>query len=257
MLYHNLQVKNENNITIIKINRPERLNALNNETRNELINAIDEFELDSNTKVAVITGSKGSFSVGADLFDTTGEISQEVIKKDLEYSFHIIVKKIRYSKKIFISALDGIVAGAGISIAFSCDYVFATKRTRFILAFQNVGLAPDTGITYILTRLAGSKFMKFLIEGGEFSAEYAEQNGLLEIVDDPLSHASKIAYKISDGPFQAYSVAKKFINKSIYNDFDNFLNFEANEQSTLANTYDLKEGIRAFREKKEPKFKGE
>ncbi|WP_297216810.1 enoyl-CoA hydratase-related protein [Thermoplasma sp.] len=256
MQYRYINTERDNSVTIITINRPERMNALNAETRSELINAIDRADQDESVRVVIITGSGNSFSAGADLNDAPDEITQKILRSDLKDSFHIIARKIRNSRKIFISAIDGITAGAGISLAFICDLVYASPRSRFILAFQGIGLAPDTGLSYIITRRSGGRFSRHLLLGGEFSAECAEKAGLLELAEDPLSEARNTANIISHGPFAAYSTGKILINRSLYFDFEEFLELEAEEQSKLASTHDFVEGVAAFRDKRRPVFMG-
>ncbi|MCY0851258.1 MAG: enoyl-CoA hydratase-related protein [Thermoplasma acidophilum] len=256
MLYRNIKIEYDGMVATITIDRPNRMNALDSETRRVIISALDEIENNADIRVVIITGSGKVFSAGADLSDTRGEISEDLLRSDLEDSFHIIAKKIRNSRKIFISAVDGIAAGAGISIAFLCDLVFASPRTRFVLAFQGVGLAPDTGLSYILTKLAGARFSRHLIVGGEFSAEYAHEAGILELASDPLSQARDMARSIASGPFKAYSTAKAFITYSLFGDFEEFLRLESRDQSKLALSHDFVEGVAAFREKRKPRFTG-
>ncbi|KAA8922425.1 enoyl-CoA hydratase-related protein [Thermoplasma sp.] len=256
MFYKNIRIEYEDMISTIVIDRPGRMNALDSETRSEMISAFGEIEKDNTIRAVIITGAGTVFSAGADLSDSKEEITEDLLRSDLEESFHVIAKAIRNSRKIFISAVNGIAAGAGISIALLCDLVFASKDARFILAFQGIGLAPDTGLSYILARLSGGRFSKYLITGGEFSAEYASQAGILELSDDPLSKAREVARSIADGPFLAYSTAKSFLNYSLFGDLEEFLKIEARDQSKLASSHDFKEGVRAFREKRKPKFRG-
>ncbi|AWR96190.1 enoyl-CoA hydratase [Acidianus sulfidivorans JP7] len=238
-------------ILLIQLNRPEKLNAMNQELRNQLIKSIKDFNKDEKKRVAIITGSGRAFSVGADI----SSIDSIDLTEDLRNSFHEIIKNIIFSPKIFISAVNGISAGAGISLALACDFRFASKNSRFVMAFNNIGLAPDSGLALFMLRLAGFRAQKYLY-GGEFNSDEASYLGF-EIVEDPLASALKKAEEISDGAFKSYSGTKRLINRALYPDLEEFLDYEAAMQGVLGKTKDFKEGISAFNEKRKPKFIGE
>lgn len=124
------------------------------------------------------------------------------------------------------------------------------------MAFQNIGLMPDTGLTLMMARLAGAKALRYLLIGGEFTAEEAEAMGLVKVVDDPLGEAIKLANEVVQGPFKAYSYGKRLINEALFKDLDQFLATEAKLQGELGNTQDFVEGVSAFLEKRRPRFVG-
>jgi enoyl-CoA hydratase/carnithine racemase len=239
-------------ITLITLNRPDKLNAMSKELRETLIKAIRDFNRNPNKRVAVITGAGRAFTVGADLYSMSDDLAE-----DLRSSFHVIIKEIRFSPKIFISAVKGVAAGAGISLALATDIRLTTKDTRFVTAFHNIGLAPDSGLTLMMLRLAGVKAEKYLLLGGEFNGEEAEKLGLFETVEDPLKEALDRAEKIANGPFKSYSASKRLINRVLYHDLEEFLDYEAAMQGALGKTKDFNEGVTAFKERRTPVFRGE
>lgn len=244
-------VEEKGSITIITLNRPEKLNAMNVELRNQLLKALRDFNKDPKKKVGIITGNGRAFSVGADISSIAEDLAE-----DLRNSFHPIIKEIRFSPKIFISAVKGVVAGAGISLALATDIRYASKDSRFVMAFHNIGLAPDSGLALMMLRLGGIKFEKYILTGGEFNSDIARELGF-EIVEDPLAEALKKAEEIINGPYKSYSASKRLINRVVYYDLEEFLDYEAAMQGALGKTHDFKEGIKAFLEKRKPEFTGE
>ena len=243
-------------ITIFTLNRPEKLNALNAELRAELLNALRRFNNNPEKRVGIITGAGKAFSAGADISVWPSELRNVNLEEELRDSFHLILREIRFSDKLFIAAVNGVAAGAGISLAVACDFAFASKSARFVMAFQGIGLVPDTGLTLMMSRLVGAKALRYLLIGGEFSAEEAEAMGLVKVVDDPLGEALRLANELVQGPFKAYSYAKRLINEALFKDLDQFLSTEAKLQGELGRSHDFIEGVTAFLEKRKPKFTG-
>ncbi|MEM0139084.1 MAG: enoyl-CoA hydratase-related protein [Ferroplasma sp.] len=256
MDYKNITVHEVGFTSEIIINRPGHMNALDGNTRAELLLALKSFNENDNQRVAVLSGSGTSFSSGADLSGTPENIDEDYIYRELTESFHKIAKEIRLSSKIFISSIDGIVAGAGMSLAFLCDLAYASPSSRFIMGFQEIGLAPDTGLSLILSRLGGARLLPYLLKGGEFNAEFARNAGLVEVCEKPYLHALEEAHKIASGPYMAYCTSKEFITRSLFPDFDEFLNYEAKKQPALGMSHDFREGIESFHEKRKPHFNG-
>ncbi|MUN29750.1 enoyl-CoA hydratase-related protein [Sulfuracidifex metallicus] len=218
--------------------RGPKLNALSREMRDELLSA-----LRSAKPVTVLTG-ESAYCVGADV------TSLSDIRKELEESFHPLLREIR-SDRIVISVADKIVAGACLGMFLASDVRIASPGTRFVTGFQGIGLAPDTGVALFLR---GYKGMKMAVLGGEFTAEEGEKMDLLEVSQDPMKEAERLAEEISRGPLMAYLAGKKMINVSL--GLENFLRVELEEQSKLAYTEDFREGVSAFKEKRRLQFKG-
>ena len=247
-----VEVQDLGPVSVITLNRPEKLNAMNLELRSELGRAIREFNANQGKRVAVITGAGRAFSVGADIASVSEDLTE-----DLRISFYPIYREIRFSPKIFISAVNGVAAGAGISLSLVCDLRLASKNAKFVTAFHGIGLAPDTGLTLMLARMGGSRFLERLLLGGEITAQEMAEVGIVRLTDDPLGEALKLSEEISKGPFKAYSASKRLINRAIFFDIEEYLEYESAMQGFLGKTRDFKEGIKAFLEKRRPEFRGE
>jgi len=254
-MYNTLLIEDRGYVSVIEINRANKLNALGDDVRSDLLGAFKDFNSDPTKRVAILTGNGKAFSSGADL-TAAGKDSVIDIEDELANSFHPILKEIVNSKKIFISAVKGVVAGAGMSLALACDISFASRETNFIMGFQGIALAPDTGLALILSRLAGARSKPYLLYGGTFSAKEAEEMGLAQVVDDPFMDAIELAENLSNGPFRAYSASKQLMNSSLYHGLDSFLDEETKLQGELGTSHDFREGVSAFREKREPQFNG-
>jgi|ECHhosMinimDraft_1075155.scaffolds.fasta_scaffold00493_6 enoyl-CoA hydratase/carnithine racemase len=241
-------------IAKVTLNRPEKLNALNLQMRLKLIETLRSINSSRDIRVVVITGKGRGFCAGADI---TGEdISNIDLGKDLEGTFYPILREIKFSKKIYISYVNGVAAGAGFSLALACDLRFSSKNAKFVTAFHRISLVPDTALALMLLRLIGVKGNQLILLGGELSAEEAEQLGLFKILEKE-EEAISMAMKISRGPFLAYSKSKELINKALFQDLEEFLKLESSIQREMGKSHDFREGINAFAEKREPKFIGE
>lgn len=248
-------------VATITLNRPEVLNALNADLLRELRAAVDRAADDESVRAVVLTGSGRGFSSGADLGarqSTNGEMADSGAL--LRERYHPLILKLREMPKPVISAVNGVAAGAGMSIALAADVVLAAKSASFLQAFSKIGLVPDAGSTYFVPRYAGEMRARALaILAEKIDAEEAQRIGLVWKVhaDDALqAEASKMAHHLANMPTFAYGLIKQALNASFGNDLAAQLELEASQQSLACRSEDFREGVAAFVAKRQPQFKG-
>jgi len=248
------------NIATVIFNRPEKFNAFNREMALLLQQVLDDCASDKNIRTVYITGSGKAFCAGQDLSEVTGE-NAPGLNKILEEHYNPIVTRIRNMQKPVVCAVNGVAAGAGANMAFCCDIVVASQSASFIQAFSKIGLIPDSGGTFILPRLVGwQKATALMMLGDKVNAADAEKYGMLYKVfaDDVFAVESmKIAATLAALPTKGLAYTKLALNASFNNSFETQLKTEDALQYAAANTYDYKEGVQAFLEKRTPVFKGE
>ena len=257
---NSILTEEKNNVLVVTLNRPEKLNCFNREMALQLISVLDKAENNNNVRAIIITGMGKAFCAGQDLSEAI-DPNGPGIKKIVGEHYNPIIIKIRSIEKPIIGVINGVAAGAGANIALACDIIYASKSASFIQAFSKIGLIPDSGGTYTLPRLVGFNLASALmISGDKLSADDAKNFGIVyKVFDDEnlmeLSIASAI--KIAAMPTKAIGLTKRLLNKTYSNSLEQQLVLEKNLQIEAANTSDYKEGVNAFLEKRNPNFKGE
>jgi 2-(1,2-epoxy-1,2-dihydrophenyl)acetyl-CoA isomerase len=206
-----------------------------------------------------ITGAGKAFSSGQDLDEA---MSADIkVTNILKEHYNPIIRSIRRLEKPVVAAVNGVAAGAGVNIALCCDITVATQSASFIQAFSKVGLIPDSGGTYFLPRLVGlQKAAALAMLGERVSAEEAERIGMIcKWFPDPDFEAQSfsIAHALSQLPTRALALTKLAFNNALINNYEDQLHDEELLQERAGRTYDYKEGVQAFLEKRPPNFKGE
>ncbi|MBL4568686.1 MAG: enoyl-CoA hydratase/isomerase family protein [Flavobacteriaceae bacterium] len=255
-----IQVKIENKIAFITLNRPEVFNSFNREMALALQDTLHACEANDEVRALVLTGNGKAFCAGQDLKEVTDPNLNPGFKKILEEHYNPIITKIRSIKKPVIGAINGVAAGAGANIALACDIVVAHEKVSFIQAFSLIGLVPDSGGTYFLPRLIGfQKAMALAMLGDKVGAEEAERLGMIYKVI-PLENfeeeVNKLALKMANMPTKALGMIKELFNKSMTNTLEEQLAMESKYQIEAAQSEDYAEGVAAFMEKRKPNFKG-
>lgn len=255
--YETILVEVADGVAIITLNRPDSLNALNVAMRRELLAAFKAAGRDDAVRAVVLTGAGRGFCSGADL---RGGATERAFRRVLTDEYNPLIVAIRELPKPVIAAVNGVAAGAGVSLALACDLVHASEDARFILAFIRIGLVPDSGSTRALVRTLGRHRAAELIFSGEpLGAPEARAAGLInEVVPgDKLSATVQAAAaKLAAAPTRAIGLAKRAINHAEDALLAESLAMEASLQELAGRTEDHAEGATAFAEKREPRFVG-
>jgi enoyl-CoA hydratase/carnithine racemase len=263
MTYKCLLCAVEDGIATLTLNRPERLNALGDTLREDLYNAVTQCAADPNVRVLVITGAGRGFCSGGDVKsmserDRSGEKpSPGTLLAQLRDR---TILAMRDCPRPIIAAVNGAAAGAGMNIALACDMRIASSAAKFSQAFVKRGLSPDWGGSYFLPRIVGTaKACELLFTGDTIDAAEALRLGIVNAVVAPeelMPAAYRLARKIADGPPVAIQGTKRAVYHNQDVDLRAALEFETFAQVVARETEDVKEGVRAFMEKRAPVFRG-
>ena len=260
MSNNSIELKIENNIAWLTLNRPDVFNSFNREMALRLQNKLDACQADAAVRAIVITGNGKAFCAGQDLKEVTTPELNPGFKKILEEHYNPIITRIRSIEKPVIAAVNGVAAGAGANIALACDIVVASASASFIQAFSKIGLIPDSAGTFFLPRLIGlQKATALMMLGEKVLAEDAEKLGMIYKTypaEDFNSEVAALAEKLSKMPTKALGLTKRLLNESLTNDLTAQLEMESKLQIEAAQSDDYAEGVNAFVEKRKPIFKG-
>lgn len=246
-------------IATVVINRPERKNALTWEMRQQLTANFTQLRFDDDIRAIVVTGAGGSFCSGADVTNMGGRDLRKA-RQMLQSGSHPYIRMLHAIEKPVIAAVEGVAVGIGMSIAMACDMMVVGATARFAQVFQRIGLAPDGGGIWFLSRRIGTPLAKELVFGGRFvGAEEAVKLGIANHMTpegEALAKATELARQFAEGPTYALGLSKKLFNLADGPSLEDYLEMEAMVQPQLNNTTDHAEGVAAFREKRKPKFTG-
>ncbi len=244
-------------VLTITLNRPEVYNAFNRELHAALYEALGE-ALDTEIRAVVITGAGKAFCAGQDLKEFQ-ELSGSV-RDVLEASYHPNVRRIRALEKPVIAAVNGVAAGAGLSLACACDVRIASSAAAFVPGFVGIGLVPDAGGTWFLERLLGqARAFEWMSSSRRLTADEALAWGLVSAVlpeDDFASAIAETAARWAAAPTRAVAFAKRLFEHAHNATLEEQLALEAELQHEATRTLDSREGVAAFLEKRPPRFIG-
>lgn len=252
-----VETTRDGGVLTITLNRPDKLNAFNQAMHEGLAAALKDAR-DSEVRAVVLTGAGRGFCVGQDLTEfkeAPGDIGAR-----LRAQYHPNVLAIRRLEKPVIAAVNGAAAGAGLSFACACDIRLAADSASFVPAFINVGLVPDSGGTFFVSRLLGpSRAFEWLASGRKLSAAEAHAWGLVsEVVegDGLAARADELAAQLAAMPTRGIGMTKRLLDQAIGSTLEEQLEREAQLQAVATQTEDFREGVAAFLEKREPRFEG-
>lgn len=256
----------QDGVAYLTMNRPEVRNALSLDMREKLLNTFQSLEADRSVRCVVLRGSGEHFMAGGDVKSfmeftplTPCERRQVFINR-IHRNLNGIMYAMRRLSKPIIASIRGAAAGAGVSVALSCDLVVASEDAFFTLAYSRIASSPDGGATYHLPRLVGTKkAMEIALLGDRFTAEEAQKLGIVNRVvstEDLESETRKLAERLASGPTIAYGNIKKLIIQSSENSLDQQLQAEAETFGETVMSEDWVEGVSAFNEKRPPRFTG-
>ena len=264
MTYTTLEFTINDGIGRIRLNRPDRLNAMSLEMNAEIIDVIDKCAVDSNVRCVMFTGTGHGFCAGADLSSlserTRGADGKVDVGNSMDTLFNPMIRKIRALEKPVIAAVNGVAAGGGANLALACDIVVAARSARFDQAFVRISLIPDLGGTWFLPHMVGDARARALaMLGTSVPAEQAQAWGMIwQVVDDTAldAEATALAKRLADGPTMALGSIKQAINAAHTNDLSKQLDMERDLQRNLGRSHDFTEGVTAFLQKRPAKFAG-
>lgn len=247
-------------VLTVTLNRPDALNAFNIEMKGALLAAFKDAARDRSVRVVVLTGVGRAFSAGQDLKERQAPGAAD-LGTELRTRYNPLILAMRRLEKPIIGAINGVAAGAGLSVALACDLRIASEAASFIEVFGRVGLVPDSGSTWFLPRLVGpARAAEMIFTTDPVDAATAERIGLVNRVvpaDRLKDEANSMAVKLAGSAPLALALAKRALNRALESGLDEALEYEAQLQSIAGRSQDHAEGVAAFVEKRPARFTGE
>lgn len=242
-------------VATLTLNRPGSLNALNAEMRRELLAAVKAARGDDATRVLILTGAGRGFCAGADLRGGSGE---REFRRVLTDEYNPLITALRTLPKPVVASVNGVAAGAGVSLALAADLVICSDEARFVPAFTRIGLVPDSGLTRTLVRALGRhRAFEILLGERQLTAAAAHEAGLVAAVVPAarLADATReLGRRLAAGPVAAIGLTKRIVNRAEDDSLAESLAMEAGLQEIAGRAAEHTEGVAAFAEKREPRF---
>jgi len=252
----------EQGVARLTLNRPDVLNSFNRAMARELCDALASIATNDAVRAVLLTGAGRGFCAGQDLAEASPRPDGSLpdLGDFVREGYNPIIRAIRTLEKPVVCAVNGVAAGAGANLAFACDIVFASRDASFIQSFAKIGVIPDSGGTFILPRIVGLQRATALTMLAEkITAEQAEEWGLVYRVVEPpalVDVTFTVAAQLATQPTRGLGLIKRAFNRSLGVDLDKQLDYEEELQREAGRTADYAEGVRAFLEKRKPRFEG-
>jgi 2-(1,2-epoxy-1,2-dihydrophenyl)acetyl-CoA isomerase len=250
-------------VALLTLNRPEALNSFTRQMHRDLWSVLDRAEANPHIRALVLTGAGRGFCAGADLAEFDFEPGPDLVQRAdpgpvIDQAFNPTARRIQSLRMPVIAAVNGVAAGAGASLAMTCDIAIAAPGASFIQAFSKIGLIPDAGGSWFLVeRLGLARAMALAMTGDKLPAAQAKEWGMIwDVQDDPLAAALAMAEKLATMPTQALVATRALLRDAGKRTLNEQLDVERDTQSALGRTHDYIEGVMAFRQKRPAQFKG-
>jgi 2-(1,2-epoxy-1,2-dihydrophenyl)acetyl-CoA isomerase len=254
-----LRAEQAEGVLTLTLDRPEALNALDRPLKSELLAAFRAAAQDGAVRAVVLTGAGRAFCAGQDLREAG--LSGAAIGREVRERYAPLILAIARLEKPVVAAVNGVAAGAGLSLALACDLRLASIAASFLCAFGRVGLVPDSGLSWFLPRLVGpGRAAEMVLTTEPVDAATAERIGLVNRVvaaDALVAEAQALAARLAAGPPIALGLAKRALARGLVADLEAVLEYEAELQTAAGRTRDHAEGVAAFLEKRPARFRGE
>lgn len=254
-------------VALLTLNRPQSLNSFTRAMHRELLAALDRVEADRGLRAVVITGAGRGFCAGVDLAEFDFEPGPDLVQRAdpgpvIEQAFNPTVRKLQALRVPTVAAVNGVAAGAGASLAMTCDLAVAAPAAVFIQAFSKIGLIPDAGGSWFLVKRLGlARALGCAMLGDKLTAADAKEQGMIWDVaaqgEDCVEAALKLAQRLAQLPTRALVETRKLLRAAASNELEAQLDLERDTQSALGRTHDYIEGVMAFLEKRPARFTGE
>jgi 2-(1,2-epoxy-1,2-dihydrophenyl)acetyl-CoA isomerase len=257
--YQTLMFVPAGGVLTITLNRPEVYNAFNEQMKNDLSDALKQAEKDPDVRCIVLRGAGDkAFCSGQDLKEHAGK--KRSLKESLEKSYNPLIRRMRSIEKPIIGMINGVAAGAGLSVALACDMRVMATTAKLTEVFIRIGLVPDSGSHWFLPRLTGmARAFEYAATGRDIQADEALQAGLVNRIAPPdqlESMTMELAGQLAKAPTRSIGLIKRTLNRALTCDLDTLLDYEATIQQIASETADHKEGVAAFMEKRPATFTG-
>ena len=247
----NIIIEKENGIITASLNRPDALNALNDELMDELLTAVDNYEKDDSLRCMILTGSSKAFAAGADIKQMQPKSYMDVYKEDFITRNW---ERVASCRKPIIAAVSGYALGGGCELAMMCDFILASESAKFGQPEINLGVSPGAGGSQRLTRFIGkSKAMDMCLTGRMMDAEESERSGLVSRVfpnESFMKDVMEVAIAVSQKSMIATMMTKEMVNRSYETTLSEGIRFERRLFHSMFATEDKKEGMSAFIDKR-------
>lgn len=256
-----LLYEQDGGVLTLTLNRPDSFNACNEQLTTDMQAALKQAERDSSVRAIILTGAGRAFCSGQDLKDAPEPGTRRSLRDSLERRYNPIIRKLTSIPKPVITAINGVAAGAGCSLALAGDIRIMSEEAYLMQAFVKIGLVPDSGSSWFLAQTVGyARAFEIASTGDKVSAARALELGLVNRVvpaADLMSAARTFAEPYATGPTRAYGYIKRMLHRAASSSLDEALDYEVYMQEAAGRTHDYNEGVAAFREKRPAEFRGE